>query len=65
MSDRLRKKLFYAVVIANFIMITIYEFLTPTMSDDVIYADQVKGAGNFFDLLLRSMSIICFTRAEM
>lgn len=50
MSDRLRKKLFYAVVIANFIMITIYEFLTPTMSDDVIYADAVAQAGSFFDL---------------
>ncbi len=50
MSDKLRKKLFYAATLANFIMITIYEFLTPNMSDDVIYADAVAEAGNFFDL---------------
>jgi hypothetical protein len=50
MSDKLRKKLFYAATLANFIMITIYEFLTPNMSDDVIYADAVAEAGSFFDL---------------
>ncbi len=50
MADKLRKKLFYATVAVNFIMVAIYEFLTPNMSDDVIYADKVAEAGNFFDL---------------
>ncbi len=50
MQDKLRQKLFYAVVIINYIMVTAYEFLTPTMSDDVIYADKVAEAGSFFGL---------------
>lgn len=50
MSDKLRKKLFYAVVLVNFIMVTVYEFLTPNMSDDIIYGDKVAEAGSFFDL---------------
>ncbi len=53
MTDKVRKKLFYAVAIVNFIMITIYEFLTPTMSDDVIYADAVAEANSFFDLFVQ------------
>ena len=50
MSEKLRKKLFYATVVINFIMVAIYEFLTPTMSDDIIYADKVAEATGFFDL---------------
>jgi hypothetical protein len=50
MTDRLRKKLFFAVVIVNYIFVTIYEFLTPYMTDDIIYGDVVAGAGSFFDL---------------
>ena len=50
MTEKLRKRLFYAVVIVNYIMVTIYQFLTPNMSDDIIYADKVAEAKNFFDL---------------
>ena len=50
MADKLRKKLFYAAVIINFIMVTIYEFLTPHMTDDLIYGDAVAKAGSFFEL---------------
>lgn len=53
MPDKLRKKLFYAAVIINFIMTAIYEFLTPNMSDDIIYADQVAQANSFFDLFVQ------------
>jgi len=53
MTEKLRKKLFYGIAIVNFIMITIYEFLTPTMSDDVIYADAVAEANSFFDLFVQ------------
>ena len=62
MTDKVRKKLFYAFAIVNFIMITIYEFLTPTMSDDVIYADAVAEAA-FLICLLRSMSTIWVIQA--
>lgn len=50
MSDKLRKKLFYVTVIINFILVTIYEFLTPNMSDDIIYSDRVAEASGFLDL---------------
>ncbi len=50
MSDKLRKKLFYVTAIINFILVTIYETLTPNMSDDIIYGDRVSEAGSFFDL---------------
>ncbi len=50
MSDKLRKKLFFVTVFINFIMVTLYEFLTPNMSDDIIYGDKVAQAGNFLDL---------------
>ncbi len=53
MSEKLRKKLFFALVIANYIMVAIYEFLTPNMSDDVIYADIVAKANSFFDLFVQ------------
>ena len=53
MSDKLRKKLFYAAVLVNFIMVTVYEFLTPNMSDDIIYGDKVAEAGSFFDLFVQ------------
>ncbi len=33
-----------------FLAVTIYEFLTPNMSDDLIYWDTVHTANNFFDL---------------
>ena len=50
MTQKLKKKLFYAVVIVNYILVTVYEFLTPNMSDDIIYADKVAQAGSFLDL---------------
>lgn len=53
MAEKLRKKLFYVTVALNFIMVAVYEFLTPNMSDDVIYADIVAEAGNFFDLFVQ------------
>ncbi|RKM59793.1 hypothetical protein D6855_08370 [Butyrivibrio sp. CB08] len=53
MTDKLRKKLFYAVVIVNYIMITIYQFLTPNMSDDIMYADAVAKANSFMDLFVQ------------
>ncbi len=53
MSKTLRKKLFYLAVAVNFLMITVYEFLTPNMSDDVIYADKVAEAGSVLDLFVQ------------
>lgn len=53
MTDKLRKKLFYAVVIVNYIMVTIYQFLTPNMSDDIIYSDAVSEAGNFLGIFVQ------------
>jgi len=53
MPEKLRKKLFYAAVVINFFMTCIYEFLTPYMSDDVIYYDKVAEANSFFDLFVQ------------
>ena len=55
MSQTLRKKLFYLAVIVNFFMVTIYEFLTPNMSDDIIYGDKVAEAGSFFGLFAQEV----------
>ncbi len=53
MPDRIRKPLFYAAVLVNYIMVAIYEFLTPNMSDDIIYGDRVAEANSFFDLFVQ------------
>ena len=53
MPEKLRKKLFYVAVGLNFIMTAIYEFLTPNMSDDIIYGDAVAKANSFFDLFVQ------------
>ena len=50
MQDKLRKRAFYLTALINFILVAIYEFLTPYISDDIIYYDEVAKAGSFFDL---------------
>lgn len=50
MSKKHRKIVFYGMLILTFLAVTIYEFLTPNMSDDLIYWDAVHTANNFFDL---------------
>ena len=50
MVDTKRKKVFFFMIVAAFLMIAIYEFLTPNMSDDIIYGDKVAEATNVFDL---------------
>lgn len=50
MSLKARKIVFYIMVIVAFLAVTIYEFLTPYLSDDIIYMDTVAGANSFFDL---------------
>lgn len=50
MPEKKNKRLFIGLVITAFLMIAVYEFLTPNMSDDIIYGDTVAKAGNFFDL---------------
>ncbi|MDC7292988.1 DUF6056 family protein [Butyrivibrio sp. DSM 10294] len=50
MTQNVRKTLFYILIFVTFMGVMIYEFLTPYMSDDIVYGDAVAGAGNFFDL---------------
>lgn len=50
MLEKKSKKVFIGLVLVAFLMIAVYEFLTPNMSDDIIYGDKVAEAGNFFDL---------------
>ncbi len=50
MSEALRKRLFQLTVFVNFIMVFGFLYLTPYLSDDIIYMDEVAGARNFFDL---------------
>ncbi len=49
-TEKNKKKIFYLMVIATFVMIAIYEYLTPNMSDDIIYGDAVATANSFLDL---------------
>ena len=53
MGDKNRKKLFILTAAINFILVTIYEFITPRMSDDIIYGDVVSGANSFADLFVQ------------
>ena len=46
-----KKILFWVLLAASFFMIYAYNFLTPYMSDDYGYAEQVRAAHSFFDLL--------------
>lgn len=50
MSEKLKKRLFFILVAITFVSVFIYEYLTPVMSDDIVYYDTVQEAGNFFDL---------------
>lgn len=50
MSTKNRKIIFYCMMAITFLAVTIYEFLTPNMSDDLIYWDTVHEAKSFFDL---------------
>ena len=50
MSQKNRKIIFYLMMAVAFLAVTIYEFLTPFMSDDIIYGDAVAAATSIFDL---------------
>ncbi|WP_026656686.1 DUF6056 family protein [Butyrivibrio sp. AE3003] len=54
MSEKLRKKIFYILMAVAFLSVLIYAFLTPNMSDDLVYWDRddygTKLANSFFDL---------------
>ncbi|SFP35035.1 hypothetical protein SAMN04487928_10159 [Butyrivibrio proteoclasticus] len=50
MPEKKNKNIFYILLLTAFLMVAVYEFLTPNMSDDIIYGDAVAKAGNFFDL---------------
>lgn len=53
MSQKAKKNLFYIITAVTFLSVLIYEFLTPMMSDDIVYYDAVKEANNFFDLFVQ------------
>lgn len=53
MQEKLRRNCFYPVVLVNFIFVTVYEFLTPMMTDDIIYSDVVRDAGSFWGLFVQ------------
>ena len=53
MSEGRRKRLFGLTVLVNFIMVFIYEYLTPYLSDDIIYGDVVARADSFADLFVQ------------
>ena len=50
MQTLCRKRLFYITAAVNFLMAAIYCYLTPLMTDDIIYGDTVAKANSFFDL---------------
>lgn len=50
MTQNVRKRLFYILAALTALGVMIYEFLTPYMSDDIVYGDAVAEAKSFFDL---------------
>ncbi len=50
MSLKTRKIIFYIMMAVAFIAVALYQFLTPYLSDDIIYMDEVRKAGSFFEL---------------
>ena len=50
MTQNVRKTIFYILLFTTFMGVMIYEFLTPYMSDDIVYGDAVAEARSFFDL---------------
>ena len=53
MSEAHRKRLFQLIAFANFIMVFVFVHMTPYLSDDIIYMDEVVKANNFFDLFVQ------------
>lgn len=49
--DKYRKKIFWILIVAAFVSIFVYNFLTPYMSDDYSYAMQVREAHSLMDLV--------------
>lgn len=53
MSQTTRKRVFYIMMLVAFVAVTIFEYLTPMLSDDIAYMDDVLKANNFFDLFVQ------------
>ncbi len=53
MSQTARKRVFYIMMLVAFVAVTVFEFLTPLLSDDIAYMDDVSKANNFFDLFVQ------------
>ena len=53
MSQTARKRIFYIMVLLSFAAVTVFEFLTPMLSDDIAYMDDVSKAGSFLDLFVQ------------
>lgn len=49
--EKYRKQIFWIIVAASFLMILVYNFLTPYMSDDYSYAIEVRRAKSLWDLV--------------
>lgn len=49
--EKHRKKIFWILVVAAFVSIFAYNFLTPYMSDDYFYKFEVRQTKNIFDLI--------------
>lgn len=49
--EKRQKLLFVSVVMVSWILIFVFNVLTPMMSDDLFYAKEVRAAGNFAGLL--------------
>lgn len=50
-SEKRQKLLFVLAVMVSWVLIFIFNVLTPMMSDDLFYAKEVQAAGNFAGLL--------------
>lgn len=49
--EKYRKQIFWIILAASFLMILVYNFLTPYMSDDYSYAIEVRRAKSLWDLV--------------
>ena len=49
--EKYRKQIFWIILADSFLMILVYNFLTPYMSDDYSYAIEVRRAKSLWDLV--------------
>ncbi|SFC77160.1 DUF3329 domain-containing protein [Butyrivibrio sp. YAB3001] len=55
MSKTARKRIFYVMLVICFMAVFVFEYLTPALSDDIVYLDEVQKAAGIKDLFAQEV----------